>query len=52
MARHPSHPAGLTIYLARHGQTEWNTTGHRQGRLDSPLTPVGLQQATRNAELL
>lgn len=52
MANHPSGRAGLTIYLARHGQTEWNVAGRRQGRLDSPLTPLGLQQAARNAELL
>ena len=40
------------VYLARHGQTEWNVAGRRQGRLDSPLTPLGLRQAHRNAELL
>ncbi|TDW17156.1 histidine phosphatase family protein [Kribbella kalugense] len=52
MANHPSGRPSLTIYLARHGQTEWNVTGRRQGGLDSPLTPLGLQQAARNAELL
>ena len=41
-----------TVYLARHGQTEWNVEGRRQGRLDSPLTPHGLLQAQRNADLL
>jgi broad specificity phosphatase PhoE len=40
------------IYLARHGQTEWNVEGRRQGRLDSPLTAQGLLQARRNADLL
>ncbi len=40
------------VYLARHGQTEWNVAGRRQGRLDSPLTPHGLRQARRNADLL
>jgi probable phosphoglycerate mutase len=40
------------VYLARHGQTEWNVAGRRQGRLDSPLTPRGLRQARRNADLL
>jgi probable phosphoglycerate mutase len=35
------------VYLARHGQTEWNLVGRRQGRLDSPLTPKGLDQARR-----
>ncbi|MGW6281138.1 histidine phosphatase family protein [Kribbella sp. NPDC055071] len=40
------------VYLARHGQTEWNVEGRRQGRLDSPLTALGLLQARRNADLL
>ncbi|HEY3561810.1 MAG TPA: histidine phosphatase family protein [Kribbella sp.] len=52
MARHPRHSPGLTVYLARHGQTEWNVAGRRQGRLDSPLTPHGVEQANRNARLL
>jgi probable phosphoglycerate mutase len=29
------------VYLARHGETEWNVVGRRQGRLDSPLTTKG-----------
>ncbi|GAA1553881.1 histidine phosphatase family protein [Kribbella lupini] len=41
-----------SVYLARHSQTEWNTTGRRQGRLDSPLTQLGLRQAHQNAALL
>ena len=40
------------VYLARHGQTQWNVEGRRQGRLDSPLTPRGQLQARRNADLL
>ena len=51
MARSPGRDPGLT-YLARHGQTEWNVAGRRQGRLDSPLTPLGVEQARRNALLL
>ncbi|TDD47176.1 histidine phosphatase family protein [Kribbella antibiotica] len=42
----------MPTYLARHGQTEWNQAGRRQGRLDSPLTALGVEQAQRNAELL
>ncbi|MFI0943276.1 histidine phosphatase family protein [Streptomyces sp. NPDC021020] len=40
------------VHLARHGQTEWNLQGRRQGRLDSPLTAQGVRQVRRNAELL
>jgi probable phosphoglycerate mutase len=52
MAGNSGNRPGLTVYLARHGQTEWNAAGRRQGRLDSPLTALGLQQAAQNAELL
>lgn len=41
-----------TVYLARHGQTEWNLAGRRQGRLDSPLTERGREQASAGAKLL
>ena len=40
------------VLLARHGQTEWNVLGRRQGQLDSPLTAAGLTQAHRHAETL
>ena len=40
------------IYLTRHGQTEWNREGRYQGKLDSPLTPHGEQQARRVGALL
>lgn len=33
------------IYLLRHAQTEWNRDRRIQGRLDSPLTEHGQQQA-------
>lgn len=38
------------VFLARHGETEWNIQGRRQGQLDSPLTAKGVTQAHRNAE--
>ena len=38
------------FYLARHGETEWNRLRKLQGRLDSPLTSLGLQQARVIAE--
>ena len=31
------------VFLARHGETEWNRLGRRQGQLDSPLTADGLR---------
>ena len=33
------------IYLLRHGETEWNSAGRFQGKLDSPLTSRGVAQA-------
>lgn len=33
------------VILLRHGETTWNLEGRYQGQLDSPLTPVGLDQA-------
>ena len=40
------------IYLVRHGETEWNRDRRIQGRLDSPLTPRGRQQARRIGRIL
>jgi probable phosphoglycerate mutase len=34
-----------TIFLVRHGETEWNVTRRYQGWLDSPLTERGVGQA-------
>jgi phosphoserine phosphatase len=34
-----------TIYITRHGQTEWNVQKRMQGHQDSELTPLGVQQA-------
>ena len=45
-------PRAGDLYLMRHGQTEWNVQGRLQGLLDSPLTPLGLGQARRQAWLM
>ncbi len=42
----------MTVYLVRHGQTEFNAAGRYQGRLDSPLTALGRTQAARVGALL
>jgi broad specificity phosphatase PhoE len=34
-----------TLYLTRHGQTEWNLETKLQGHKDSPLTVTGIEQA-------
>lgn len=36
-----------TLYLVRHGQTEFNVRGLAQGWCDSPLTELGKEQAKR-----
>ena len=35
----------LTVYLVRHGETEWNRDGRCQGVTDIALTEKGIQQA-------
>ena len=35
----------ITIYIVRHGQTEWNLLGKTQGHGNSDLTPKGIEQA-------
>ncbi|UWQ16390.1 histidine phosphatase family protein [Jannaschia sp. M317] len=40
------------LFLLRHGQTVWNREGRMQGRLDSPLTPLGQVQAARQGAIL
>ena len=39
-----------TLYLTRHGQTEWNVAKKLQGHKDSPLTELGILHAEWLAE--
>ncbi len=49
----PAQEAGvLRIYLARHGQTDWNLEGRLQGGIDTSLNDTGRQQAAELAERL
>jgi broad specificity phosphatase PhoE len=41
-----------TLYLVRHGETEWNKNGIIQGQLDSPLTNEGIKQVQQIANEL
>ncbi|MDP1738649.1 MAG: histidine phosphatase family protein [Caulobacter sp.] len=42
----------MTLYLVRHGQTEFNLARRYQGALDSPLTSLGVAQAGQMGALL
>lgn len=45
-------PPGLTLYFARHGQTEANVEKRFSGYKDTPLTPLGRAQAGAVGEIL
>jgi alpha-ribazole phosphatase/probable phosphoglycerate mutase len=40
----------MRCYLVRHAQTIWNHENRIQGHADPPLSPLGLEQATRLGE--
>jgi 2,3-bisphosphoglycerate-dependent phosphoglycerate mutase len=42
----------VTLWIVRHGETEWNIQGRIQGHGDSPLTAMGIAQAQALAQLL
>jgi probable phosphoglycerate mutase len=43
---------GLTLYFARHGQTQANVEKRFSGYRDTPLTPLGLEQAAQVGRIL
>lgn len=45
-------PKGLTLYFSRHGQTEANVAKQFSGMKDTPLTPLGRQQAAAIGTIL
>lgn len=40
------------LYLVRHGETEWNKASRIQGRTDTDLSSLGVEQANKLAERL
>ena len=42
----------MTLYIVRHGQTDWNLEGRIQGDTDNPLNETGLSQAQTVGEQL
>ena len=42
----------MSVYVVRHGQTDWNKAYLLQGRIDVPLNEVGIEQARNAAKAL
>jgi broad specificity phosphatase PhoE len=41
-----------TVFLARHGESDWNAANRFQGHIDRPLTDLGREQARALADLV
>ena len=50
-ARTPESTRTPGVFLARHGETDYNASGRFQGRLAVPLNATGREQAAELAEL-
>jgi broad specificity phosphatase PhoE len=50
MMKNPGNP--LSLYLVRHGETEWSLSRQHTGRTDIPLTEQGEQEARKLGEQL
>lgn len=48
----PAYNRPMHLYLVRHGQTRWNVERRLQGRGDSPLTLLGIEQIRAYGALL
>lgn len=43
---------GITLYLVRHGETDWNAEARYQGQADIPMNDTGRAQARANGAAL